>query len=105
METVDHGPPDAGTVRATVAQIVDRDPGFTLDAFLAEAHQAFWLVGRAHAQCEPSLCESVLSPDLAERERAAIEEECRKGTNKAPESDDASSGQLVSLGSDGTRDT
>ena len=90
METVDHGAPDADAVRATVAAIVDRDPGFNLDAFLAEAHQAFWLVGRAHAQCEPPLCESVLSPELAERERSAVEDECRRGTNKAPESDDAS---------------
>lgn len=93
------------SLRATVASISARDPAFNLDAFLAEAQQAFWLVGQAHAQCKPELCQSVLSPSLAERETASIQQACQEGTIRAPRDEDASSGQLVAIESDPNRDT
>ena len=79
--------PEAGTpvpaagqvaVTAAITSIAQPDPAFNLDALLAEAQQAFWLVGQAHAKCQPELCVGVLSGDLANRERATIEEACRK---------------------------
>src|SRR5436305_8163008 len=92
-------------VIATVDEIVARDPAFNLDEFLAEAQQAFWLVGQAHAECKPDLCRAVLSPELAEREKGAIEHECADGIAAAPNPQDASTGQLVSIESDAARDT
>ena len=97
--------PDPETVRQSVATIVARDPEFNLDTFLAEAQQAFWLVGQAHARCKPELCAGVLAPALAERERAAIEEDCKDGKGTAPSDGDAGSGQLVSIVSDASHDT
>lgn len=97
--------PDPDAVQAAVTAITARDPAFNLDAFLAEAQQAFWLVGQAHEQCKPELCQSVLSPTLAERETASIQEDCQEGTVRAPRDEDASSGQLVSIQSDANRDT
>lgn len=97
--------PDPDKVRESVATIVARDPQFNLDTFLAEAQQAFWLVGQAHARCKPELSAGVLAPALAERERAAIEQDCRDGKGTAPGDDDAGSGQLVSIVSDASHDT
>jgi hypothetical protein len=97
--------PDPDTVRQAVATIAARDPLFNLDAFLADSQQAFWLVGQAHAQCKPELCAGVLAPALAERERAAITEDCRDGHGTAPGDSDAESGQLISIASDASHDT
>jgi hypothetical protein len=97
--------PDPETVRTAVATITARDPAFNLDAFLAEAQQGFWLVGRAHAECKPELCQSVLSAALAAREQAAIEQACRVGKPTAPMDEDASTGQLVSIDADANTDT
>ena len=97
--------PSPESVEKTVDAITARDPAFNLDAFLAEAQQAFWLVGQAHETCKPELCQSVLSPNLAERETAAIMQACEEGTVRAPRDEDASSGQLVSIDSDANRDT
>ena len=96
---------DTEAVRAAVTSIIQRDPAFNLDTFLAEAQQAFWLVGHAHSTCQPELCETVLASDLAQRERATIEAECAAGTASAPEPQDASTGQLVSIETDAHRDT
>ena len=92
-------------MRAALATITARDPAFNLDAFLAEAQQAFWLVGKAHAECKPELVQTVLAPALAAREKAAIEESCRDHTVAAPKDEDAKSGQLVSINADGNGDT
>ncbi len=54
--------PDPDVVHQAVATIAARDPAFNLDTFLAEAQQAFWLLGQAHARCKPELCAAVLSP-------------------------------------------
>ncbi len=97
--------PELDQVRQTVATIAAHDPGFNLDAFLAEAQQAFWLVGRAHAECQPDLCRSVLSAALAAREHATIDAACRDSKAMAPNDGDASSGQLVSIDTDATSDT
>ena len=97
--------PELDKVRQTVATITAHDPGFNLDAFLAEAQQAFWLVGRAHAECKPDLCRSVLSAALAAREQAIIDSACRDATPMAPNDGDASTGQLVSIETDATSDT
>ncbi len=97
--------PGPDQVRATVAAIAARDPDFNFDAFLAEAQQAFWLVGRANAECKPDLCTAVLSAPLATREQAIIEAACRNGAPLSPDDQDASNGQLVSIESDATNDT
>ena len=97
--------PDPDTVREAVATITARDPLFNLDSFLAEAQQAFWLVGQAHGRCKPELCAGVLSLALAERELAAIERDCKDGEGTSPADSDAESGQLVSIASDASHDT
>ena len=97
--------PDSATVQAAVATIGARDPAFNLDAFLAEAQQAFWLVGRAYVECKPELCQTVLSPSLAAREQAAVQAACQADTHNAPSDEDASSGQLVSINADANGDT
>ncbi|MDQ1392342.1 MAG: Tim44-like domain [Acidimicrobiaceae bacterium] len=101
---VDQGP-DPATVQQAVATIAARDPLFNLDTFLAEAQQAFWLVGQAHARCKPELCAGVLALALAERERATIEKDCRDGEGSSPEDGDAETGRLVSIASDASHDT
>ncbi len=98
-------PPDLYSVDAAIAAIKLRDAAFDLDLFLAEAQQAFWLVGRAHAECKPELCRAVLSADLAAREQTEITEACQHGKIIAPAPDDASSGRLMSLSSDAFDDT
>jgi len=97
--------PDPGQVHGTVAAITARDPDFNLDAFLAEAQQAFWLVGRANAECKPDLCRSVLSTPLADREQTIIEAACQRGAPLAPDNQDASNGRLVSIETDAANDT
>jgi hypothetical protein len=97
--------PNREQVQATVASIVARDPAFNLDAFLAEAQQAFWLVGQAYEHCKPELAQSVLSPTLAERATEAIEQASRDNRIRSPRDEDASTGQLVSIESDASRDT
>ncbi len=97
--------PDHEQVHQAVVAIAARDPLFNLDAFLAEAQQAFWLVGQAHARCKPELSAGVLAPALAERDRAAVERDCRDGEGSSPGDNDADSGQLVSVASDASHDT
>ncbi|MDQ1364721.1 MAG: Tim44-like domain [Acidimicrobiaceae bacterium] len=97
--------PDPATVQQAVTTIAARDPLFNLDTFLAEAQQAFWLVGQAHARCQPELCAGVLALALAERERATIEKDCRDGEGSSPEDGDAETGRLVSIASDASHDT
>ncbi len=97
--------PNEAPARAALADIAQRDPAFDLDLFLAEAQQAFWLLGRAYAECNPALCQAVLSADLTAREQATIESGCRAGTTRAPRPDDASSARLVSVASDAFDDT
>jgi hypothetical protein len=97
--------PDPESVAQAVATIAARDPRFNLDSFLAEAQQAFWLVGQAHAQCKPELWAGGRGAGRAGRERAAIEEACREGHITAPDDEDAESGQLVSIASDASHDT
>ena len=97
--------PDADSVNAAVASISARDAAFNLDALLAEAQQAFWLVGQAHAKCQPELCEGVLSANLAGRERSAIEDACKNKRSFAPRDEDAKTGQLLSISTDASGDT
>jgi hypothetical protein len=97
--------PDPESVAQAVATISARDHLFNLDSFLAEAQQAFWLVGQAYARCKPELSAGVLSPPLMERHRGAIEAACREQRVVAPADDDAESGQLVSIASDASHDT
>ncbi len=97
--------PDQESVQAAVASISERDPAFNLDELLAEAQQAFWLVGQAYAKCQPELCESVLSPELARRERVAIGQACENKRAVVPGSEDANTGRLLSLSSDSSGDT
>jgi hypothetical protein len=98
-------PPDPDSVKATVAAITQHDPEFNLDALLAEAQQAFWLLGQAHAKCQPELCAAVLSPELARLESSSIEAACQKRNVKAPDDDDAKTGRLFSIASDASGDT
>jgi hypothetical protein len=97
--------PDPESVAQAVATIAARDRLFNLDSFLAEAQQAFWLVGQAYARCKPELIAGVLSPPLVDRHRGAIEAACREQRVTAPADDDAESGRLVSIASDASHDT
>lgn len=97
--------PDPESIKSAVASITARDPAFNLDALLADAQDAFWLVGQAHAQCKPELCEGILSAELSRRERATIEQECSSRTVMAPGDEDAKTAQLLSIATDSSGDT
>jgi hypothetical protein len=96
---------EAGTDTTGLDALRAHDPAFDIDTFLALAQRTFWLLGQAYAECQPDLCRSVMSDELWQQHRQAIEDVCGRGRNLRPDALAEGTARLHSIRSDASWDT
>lgn len=72
-------PPPPTPVEAGIARIRTVDPGFTAEGFLAGARSAFEMIVGAYAAGDLGTLKPLLSPEVFERFRGAVEQRRRAG--------------------------